>query len=712
MSDAYVARLRNFYALHDPDKIHSIPSLIQSFPDEEKLFRILVSRYGPEPMSPRSTSSRIWPRSQSNNNLNLLNASVSSSSPLQLPNVDSNMSITSSPPDLLSSSSLTVPLTAIEGPTTAPYDESLILPLVMQHLRSSKYTEAAQCLERECAMLELKYDLAPDLLPSEAATSSVLAKLLSPPPSTQHALATLLRDVPRRLAQHLPRQYDSAALEGLVRMAVTPMWSVIDDAVHPVPTAESDMSSEAEKLHALSLNKLVERCTEVHIQPHVTVSAQKVEGDIALVERVLRWHRHVTHPHALLAKLIQRSLVPWSLPLHDTFRGYSIRIENRGVPIERLKYVDKARHIITVRVLAMIYTWITQLPCDWDEVMVQSLLLYLEDYGMTGSQHIQLTESIKLSLSTLEVRRCDVPFTSNYKYNGGYRLERQPVVPRTMPAEQMPASITAVDPIRVARQITARDHVLLRRALPMELVAHVFGCNTFEAVTRANPAHNLGAVFKAYANLFYFSVHEVVGRGVGGPSNDDSADGGKNDVAHRVERCAYLCRLVHSLLQCNNLNAASAIATAFRHPAVARLTSTLTAFKRDHPDLEEMLVKFTNTIVRSLPTYHEYLEGLSSDDVAAFPPIPIVGTGVRELRYIEYSEPVVMTDDRHGYLLHWRKFSVMDEALEMLRKYQDMTVPSSVLSVLPGFQFWLENLFEKIPHSDEHMYALSRKAEA
>lgn len=661
MSEAYVARLRNFYARYAPEKIHTITSLVQHFPDEEKLFNLLREKYGPELVAPRRGG--IHPT---------VGSPCGDVSPSARPG---NASFPMSP----TTGGLLPPLEKVLA-------DDFVLPLILQHLRASKYDATAESLLSDCRLVDLPIDRPSSAYDSSGHGGSILGTLLNATPATRHILSVLLEALPERLLESLPRTYDEATLDALIAMARTPMWSTPEGIrMHTGPSGI---------LRAADINSLIERCTEVIIQPHVTVSAAKIEEDAVFTECLLRWHRHFVHPHVLLAKLIQRSLVPLALPLHDTYRGYGIRIENRGVAAPKGKYLSQIQQTIGVRVLTTIYTWLVMFPMDWTETMVQCALLYLEDHGSISPQHMQVSEAIRLTMADLEERCNALPFTGSYGTNRSYRQGGPRGVARIPPAPHaidLPTSLLAVDPIQVARQLTAADHIRYRSVHPLELVTFVVRGNTMGNVSGAP---NLVEVMDAFAKLYYFTLHQIIE---------------EPDVMGRVTKMAYFATLLCTLIECNNLQSASAVALAFCHNALSRMQITMATFKRHHAAHEKVISQFYNSIVRCPSSYKTYVKGIQdtarNKDEEMFPVIPFWGSLVRELRFLEFAEPVAL-EDGSSYLVHWRKYVAMEEMLHEMFRTQKMYVPPDLLPI-PHFQSWLHAKFSDCSHSDEDLHRIS-----
>eukprot|EP00759_Apiculatamorpha_spiralis_P054817 PhF_6_TR7039/c0_g1_i1/m.10569/K03099/SOS; son of sevenless len=635
MADAYLSRLRVFYSHYAPEKIHTIPSLVQHY-DEEKLMKILTDKYGPEPSSPKGRS-------------------AANAAPM-------------SPKTSTSSPSLASQNSAVPNP--------LLLSLVLQHLKASKYTAAAETFMSECNMLDLSTD---SILSGEH--DSVLGLLTTPAPATLHALSVLLKNIPDKLMEHLPRQYDTATMMALASMASEPVWSE--------PETQMFKSEDGESIRAASINGLVEKATEVIIQPHVTLSAAHIERDAAFVDSLIQWHRHFTHPHVLLAKLIQRSIVPETLPVHDTYRGHGIRIENRGNPIARMKLIAQLQNMISLKVLTFVSVWIHQCPVDWQDTMVQCVLLFLESAGTKSVSHMQCAESIRIGLSTLSSRQTEIPFTSSLQRNPKFAPPKSLGDDAAPPPEDFPTSILAVDPMRFALQWTAANHKLFRKILPMELIAHILRCNSIpDTQQQPTVCQNLTQFNAQFNNLFYFVVNQIVS---------------DPDVKGRVNKMAYFSSLLQCFVGINNLNAAFAVSLALRHPALHRMKNTVTLYRKEHEKHEKAEHYFHSHISRSLAFYKKYLESIQ--DTETYPVLPVVGALVREMRFLEFSEPLALVDGNR-YVVHWRKFAVFEEMVSMMKRYQAVVVPPEV-SILPHFQYWLNTLVESVPHSDEDLHRLS-----
>ncbi|KEG14558.1 hypothetical protein DQ04_00411220 [Trypanosoma grayi] len=253
-----------------------------------------------------------------------------------------------------------------------------------------------------------------------AAAHSLLSR---PPPSALewllHTHATT-RAVVRRLLRNgevkVTRQFHAMGLQppeaDTMHYVLDPnerrMWSP-QDAADAIYISGGKSAGTGRRMFG-TLHQLIEELTHVSVLPLSSLSEDKLRVQEEFTCAFLRQHRYFTSSHTVLAKLMERFLVPLSVQLgFEHFEAHGITVHAPGTSLspslctllvtsgsEDGEERRRASHFspsatlwllvcrkVQMRVLSVLLLWLREYPQHFDEEMHQCINLFLEDCCFT-----------------------------------------------------------------------------------------------------------------------------------------------------------------------------------------------------------------------------------------------------------------------------------------------------------------------------------------
>jgi hypothetical protein len=293
--------------------------------------------------------------------------------------------------------------------------------------------------------------------------------------------------------------------------------------------------------------------------------------------------------------------------------------------------------------------------------------------------------------------------------------------PAAASASAATAFFLKVDDLTLCEQIAAEDHRAFRRISPHELHTFTAISSAIMFHTSASPAMNLIAFVKRGETLMHWAATEII---AATPQDETSGalsqksrvakadvkterERGETFIAARCQVIAKIIALVYRFVELNDLFAAFSLYSALRHPAVSRLRSTWGQMPLNSmTSLEELHKIFA--FDKGYRGYVDYVNSVPDDDV--YPLIPVVAVTIDEIRRLCASEPTVLRDAVGGCVLHWRKFDVLGDIMEEIRRRQSMDIPL-VFTPHPQFQRWIDATWASIYGEPDDLVKASFTAE-
>ncbi|ORC89679.1 uncharacterized protein TM35_000112130 [Trypanosoma theileri] len=247
--------------------------------------------------------------------------------------------------------------------------------------------------------------------------------ILSPHTTTRAVIRRLLSNAKKKLTRqfhsmHLPRP-DELSQQHILYSNHVNMWSPQDDA--DALYVKGKKGKGPGMLLFGTLNQLIEELTHVSVLPLSSLSEEKVLAQEKFTFTFLRQHRYFALSHTVLAKLMERFLLPFSIKLtFEHFEGHGISIHAPGTSLSRIISTSQVTNNVTenkeennnnhnyhnhnplsrfspsaslwlcvyrkiqLRVLSVLTLWLHKYPQHFDEEMRQCLSLFLEDACYTS----------------------------------------------------------------------------------------------------------------------------------------------------------------------------------------------------------------------------------------------------------------------------------------------------------------------------------------
>ncbi|KAH9586089.1 Ras-like guanine nucleotide exchange factor, partial [Trypanosoma melophagium] len=186
-----------------------------------------------------------------------------------------------------------------------------------------------------------------------------------------------------------------------------------------------------------TLNQLIEELTHVSVFPLSSLSEEKILAQEKFTSTFLRQYRYFALSHAVLAKLMERFLVPFSVKLEfEHFEGHGVSIHAPGASLStiispsqvannvskneeenyQLSHFSPSATLwlfvcrkIQLSVLSVLTLWLRKFPQHFDEEMCHCLSLFLEESCYTHqlwsdcpSQLTEMAEFLRCCLTEKE----------------------------------------------------------------------------------------------------------------------------------------------------------------------------------------------------------------------------------------------------------------------------------------------------------------------
>eukprot|EP01059_Diplonema_ambulator_P036763 TRINITY_DN9335_c0_g1_i1.p1 TRINITY_DN9335_c0_g1~~TRINITY_DN9335_c0_g1_i1.p1 ORF type:complete len:710 (+),score=211.39 TRINITY_DN9335_c0_g1_i1:21-2150(+) len=593
----------------------------------------------------------------------------------------------------------------------APPDHTPLDHLIWLHLRKLGLVESAEAFYKE-GFVDDTSQVAQAL---SNISVSPLQSLLGTKQSTEQCIQRLLQDTPNKLVASAHHFFDRDTMTQLVDMALQPMWSP-PTKIHFKTTTSTDTQLDVARMsliRAASLNQLIERITKVVYQSNVRQELTDLESQF--VQAFLRTYKHFCAPHTLLAKIFQRWSVPKGLPLTDGYYNHYIMM-NTTKKSSSAKYWLSVSNKIKYRIASTILDWIREFPEDWDEVMIQTLEVFIDDnfyepcpaspYGST--ELLQFSEAIKTALANIVKARQAKPTVPEQRHLDPSRSRL------TLLSDEITETV-------LATQLTAIDHENLRRINVRELLdftkneMHFLNLQVSNGVTQTGPAlqHSVSAYVTDHPfpatprsrakhsgneRMTLASEDGRVGWAQGLSLFFQHAQDVQEwvvvellatvDHHHRAMKMEKLIATAFKLLEMNNFQTCQSLVFAFKHPTIQRMKSFLSQVE-SIDKLDALMKVFADPTSSS--QIKKLMNSVTEEDNEKNPPIPCLGVWVSDLQLIEEAEPTVMMDNGVG-LIHWRKYQAVATIFTRFANIQNLVVPPTYYKSQVAYQFILESL--------------------
>eukprot|EP01064_Diplonema_japonicum_P025935 TRINITY_DN3735_c1_g3_i1.p1 TRINITY_DN3735_c1_g3~~TRINITY_DN3735_c1_g3_i1.p1 ORF type:complete len:700 (+),score=134.24 TRINITY_DN3735_c1_g3_i1:91-2190(+) len=591
----------------------------------------------------------------------------------------------------------------------APPEHSPLDHLIWMHLKSMGLYESAEAFLQE--NLADEGSLSAQTLAKYP--GSPLISLLGNKTSTESGIDRLLQDTPNKLTASAHHFFDRDTMTQLIEMALQPMWSP-PVKIHFKTTAQADTQLDIARtglIRAASLNQLIERITKVvYHQPNVRQELSELEAQF--VQAFLRTYKHFCAPHTLLAKLFQRWYVPKGLPLVDGYYNHYIMM-NITKKATSAKYWLSVSNKIKYRVSSIILDWIREFPEDWDDAMIQTLEIFIDDNfyePCPSNPHVhtellQFSESLKIALYNVVKSRQTKKTVRDRVFETRSKL--------ILLSDEVTPTVLAI-------QLTAMDHENLRRINVRELLdftkneMHFLNLQASNGVTTPELLHSVSAFVSDTYPTTPRSRKQGGERASMSAGEDGKVGWAQNlsyffqhaqdvqewvvvellttvDYRTRVAKMEKLIATAFKLLEINNFQTCQTLIFAFKHPSIQRMKRFLSGVE-SLDKLEALTKVFADPTSSS--QIKKLMNSVTDEEIEKNPPIPCLGVWVSDLQLIEEAEPTVMMDSGVG-LIHWRKYQAVSTIFTRFAKIQNLVVPPAYYKSEIAYQFLIES-FERL----------------
>ncbi|RNF18131.1 uncharacterized protein Tco025E_04634 [Trypanosoma conorhini] len=248
--------------------------------------------------------------------------------------------------------------------------------------------------------------------PSVGPSAGALGWCLSSSVATRVAVRHLLGDGASKLhaqfqSMGLPAP-DTAFLQNALDSNEKRMWSVQDD-VDAVYVGRAGGKAGRGIPAFGTLHQLIEALTHVSVLPLSTLAEERLLAQEEFTHAFLRQHRYFASSSTVLAKLMERFMVPLSLKLgFDNFEAHGISVHAPGTSLSSVLAASRVTHTrsgeaeeamergaghfspsaslwlgvcrrIQLRVMSVLTLWLREYPRHFDDAMRHSVHLFLDD---------------------------------------------------------------------------------------------------------------------------------------------------------------------------------------------------------------------------------------------------------------------------------------------------------------------------------------------
>lgn len=225
---------------------------------------------------------------------------------------------------------------------------------------------------------------------------SPLVLLTCPHSLTRLCVRRLLDQSRDKLLRMCPGAANSTTLlRHLTAAMEQPMWSC--------PPADASLlirNPSTSRILVATHNQLVEELTAVYINPVTSKSTAAQQMDDTFVKSLLAVHRSFMTSHALLAKLMQRYIVPSLVDVGEHYDRHGIlcsvppglgpqfRAGSNGVYVsKRTSMWMRVQQLVRVRVLTVMSVWLRDFQHHFDDDMLEACFLFVEENCYSPQVH-------------------------------------------------------------------------------------------------------------------------------------------------------------------------------------------------------------------------------------------------------------------------------------------------------------------------------------